>query len=58
LDGDDRWFVRTEEYAGVCAALAFDQPLVVSPDAALNRDITVRVVDGALSREQVNSMVG
>jgi hypothetical protein len=58
LAGSDRWFVRTGEYAGVCAALAFDQPLVVSPDTPLEREMTVRVMDGALSREQVKSMVG
>jgi hypothetical protein len=57
LEDDDRWFVRTEEYSGVCAALAFDHPLEVTPDAALNRDITVLVADGVLTREQVNSMV-
>jgi hypothetical protein len=57
LGGDDRWFVRTSEYAGVCAALAFDHPVVVSPDVALNRDITVWVADGVLTRDQVNSMV-
>jgi hypothetical protein len=57
LAGADRWFVRTEEYAGVCAALAYSQPLVVEPDTAVNRDITVWIVDGVLSRDQVNSMV-
>jgi hypothetical protein len=57
LRGDDRWFVRTSEYAGVCAALAFDRPLVLPPDSSINRDITVLIVDGVLTRSQVNSIV-
>jgi len=57
LRDDDRWFVRTGEYTGVCAALAFDHPLVLPPGSAVDRDITVVVADGVLSREQVNSMV-
>ncbi|GIF66774.1 oxidoreductase [Asanoa ishikariensis] len=55
LDGDDRWFVRTGIYPGVCAALAFDHPLLVTPEAPLSRRITVLVADGALTREQVAS---
>jgi methane monooxygenase PmoA-like len=57
LQDADRWFVRTSEYAGVCAALAYSQPLIVEPDAPINRDITVLVADGVLSPDQVNSMV-
>ncbi|HEY0536522.1 MAG TPA: PmoA family protein [Actinoplanes sp.] len=57
LRGDDRWFVRTSEYAGVCAALAFSEPLVLPPASAIDRDITVLIVDGALTRSQVNNMV-
>ncbi len=53
LDGDDRWFVRTGIYPGVCAALAFDHPLLVTPEAPVTRRLTVLVVDGALTREQV-----
>jgi hypothetical protein len=53
----DRWFVRTGEYAGVCAALAYSEPLIVHPDTAISRDITVWVVDGVLSRDQIKSMV-
>ncbi|SNT30683.1 Methane oxygenase PmoA [Asanoa hainanensis] len=55
LQGDDRWFVRTGIYPGVCAALAFDRPLLVTPEAPLSRRITVLVADGALTREQVTA---
>jgi hypothetical protein len=53
LQGDDRWFVRTGEYTGVCAALAYDQPLVIPADETLSRDLRVLVADGVLTRDQV-----
>jgi hypothetical protein len=52
LAGDDRWFVRTGIYPGVCAALAFSRPLVVDA-AAVRRRLTVLVADGALTRDRV-----
>jgi hypothetical protein len=57
LADDDRWFVRTDEYAGVCAALAYDHPLIVSADKTVARDISVLVTDGVLTREQVYSIL-
>lgn len=48
LAGDDRWFVRTDEYNGVCAALAYHDPLVIAPGTPLTRQIRVRVADGRL----------
>ncbi|MDG4823914.1 PmoA family protein [Asanoa sp. WMMD1127] len=53
LAGDDRWFVRTGIYPGVCAALAFARPLPVTPEAPVARRLTVLVADGALTAEQV-----
>ncbi|GAA3921613.1 PmoA family protein [Actinoplanes auranticolor] len=55
LRGDDRWFVRTGAggYNGVCAALAFDKTIAVTPGAPVERDLTVLVADGALTREQI-----
>ncbi|MEV0716548.1 PmoA family protein [Asanoa sp. NPDC050611] len=53
LAGDDRWFVRTGIYPGVCAALAFDRPLAVTPETPVVRSIRVLVADGALTREQL-----
>ena len=52
LSGDDRWFVRTADYVGVCAALAFDHPLIVPAGATVSRRLSVLVADGALNRDQ------
>jgi hypothetical protein len=57
LAGADRWFVRTEEYVGVCAALAFDDVLPIKPAAPLARTISVLVADGVLTRSQVEDAV-
>jgi hypothetical protein len=53
LAGADRWFVRTGDYPGVCAALAFEQPLPVTPEAPVSRSLTVLLADGVLTREQI-----
>jgi hypothetical protein len=53
----DRWFVRTEEYVGVCAALAFDDPLPVKPTAPLSRQIRVLIADGVLSPAQITESI-
>nr|BFE71340.1 hypothetical protein GCM10020092_046410 [Actinoplanes digitatis] len=55
LSDDDRWFVRTANggYAGVCAALAFEKELVVRSGVPLERNLTVLVADGLLTREQI-----
>ena len=49
----DRWFARTEEYVGICAALAFTDPLPIKPDAPLTRTMRVLIADGALTRAQI-----
>ncbi|HET6529408.1 MAG TPA: PmoA family protein [Actinoplanes sp.] len=51
LAGDDRWFVRAGEYAGVCAALAFDKPLTIPAGGTLSRDLSVLIADGVLPAE-------
>ena len=51
----DRWFVRTDDYVGVCAALAFEQPLTVAPGAVVERDLRVLVADGALSPGEIQA---
>ncbi|HLL69606.1 MAG TPA: PmoA family protein [Micromonosporaceae bacterium] len=48
LGDGDAWFVRAAQYPGVCVALAFDEPRVISPGAALRRRHRIAVVDGAL----------
>ncbi|MEV4620185.1 PmoA family protein [Asanoa sp. NPDC049573] len=57
LAGDDRWFVRTGIYPGVCAALAFDHPLTVTPSTPVVRRLTVLVADGVLTRTEVADAV-
>ncbi len=41
----DPWFVRTDEYAGVCAALAFQTECILAPRAAVRRTYTLAVRD-------------
>jgi hypothetical protein len=53
LAGADRWFVRTADYPGVCAALAFTNPLTLHAGETLERRLTVLVADGALDRDQI-----
>jgi hypothetical protein len=58
LTGDDRWFVRTDDYVGVCAALAFARPLRVPAGSTLSRRLSVLVADGALGHDQVRAGLG
>jgi hypothetical protein len=53
LAGDDRWFVRTGIYPGVCAALAFTDPLRLAAGETLDRQLTVLVADGLLTRDDI-----
>jgi hypothetical protein len=53
LAGDDRWFVRTGEYPGVCAALAYERPLAIAAGDTVRRRLAVLVADGTLTRDQV-----
>lgn len=57
LAGADRWFVRTGEYNGVCAALAYEKPLVIPPAGTLVRHLRVLVADGRLTRTQIQSVL-
>ncbi|RAK36559.1 methane monooxygenase PmoA-like [Actinoplanes lutulentus] len=43
----DPWFVRFDDYAGVCSALAWDQQRVVPADGVLTRQLSVLVADGS-----------
>jgi len=43
----EQWFVRRDEYPGICAALAFDQPLAVPVGATLSRAYRIRIADVA-----------
>ncbi|MEU4625801.1 PmoA family protein [Actinoplanes sp. NPDC023801] len=55
LSGADRWFARTGDYNGVCAALAYEDPLKIKPGTPLTRDITVLIADSRLSPEQITA---
>jgi hypothetical protein len=48
---EDPWFVRSTDYAGVCAAIAWDRPLVVAADGVLSRSLSVLVADGPPTAE-------
>ncbi|MFC0529622.1 DUF6807 domain-containing protein [Phytohabitans kaempferiae] len=53
IEDDDRWFVRAADYPGVCAALAWERPLVIRAGKSLRRRYRVIVADGALERETI-----
>ncbi|HEX9999091.1 MAG TPA: PmoA family protein [Actinoplanes sp.] len=53
LQGKDRWFVRTSGYVGVCAALAFETPLVIPPGETESRHVRVLVADGTLTPREI-----
>jgi hypothetical protein len=55
--GGDPWFVRTDGYAGVCSAVAWDTTTTVPAEGILARRVTVFVADGVLSRGNVMSLV-
>jgi len=55
LAGEDRWFVRTGEYVGVCAALAFNETLTIPAGSTLERQLTVLVADGVLTRDRIQA---
>jgi hypothetical protein len=54
LEDDDRWFVRTGDYVGVCQALAFERPLDLPAGSTVSRRISVLVADGVLTREDAS----
>lgn len=53
IEDADRWFVRVSGYPGVCAALAWERPLVVPAGTALRRRYRVLVADGSLEPETI-----
>ncbi|MGC9664967.1 PmoA family protein [Planosporangium sp. 12N6] len=57
LSGADRWFVRSAGYPGVCAALAFTDPLPLEPGATLRRRYRVVVADGTRDEHDVAALV-
>ncbi|MBU2668351.1 PmoA family protein [Actinoplanes bogorensis] len=45
LSGDDRWFIRTDDYIGVGAALAWERPLLIPAGETLTRTMSVLIRD-------------
>ncbi len=45
----DRWFVRARDYVGVGSSLAWDEPLMLGPEATIERSLVTVVVDGPLT---------
>jgi hypothetical protein len=58
LSGADRWFVRTAGYPGICAALAFEEPLHLGSGQSLSRRHRVLVADGTLRRDDLVPVLG
>jgi hypothetical protein len=48
LGAGDHWFVRAAGYPGVCAALAYEKPLIIEAGGAIARRYAVVVADGRL----------
>ena len=53
----DPWFVRATGYQGVCSALAFVDPLVLSANSTLTRRIRVLIADGRPDPRQLAQAV-
>ncbi|WP_410809014.1 PmoA family protein [Micromonospora sp. 067-2] len=58
LGRDDRWFVRTATYPGICVAFAFDRPAVVPAGDTRHGHYRVWVADGTLDRDRATALVG
>ncbi len=43
------WFVRVRDYPGLGSALAWDRPVILAPDAVLERRFTAVIADGRLA---------
>jgi predicted dehydrogenase len=53
----DPWFVRVGSYPGVGQSLAWDSPVIVSPEAAARRRVTVLVADGRLETADIQTLI-
>lgn len=54
--GADPWFVRSRDYAGVGAALAWEQPLLLTHGATIRRRVITVVADGRLRTQQIEAI--
>ncbi|KUL29705.1 DUF6807 domain-containing protein [Actinoplanes awajinensis] len=49
----DPWFVRADDYAGVCAAIAWDRPLLIAAGEVFARRLRVVIADGPPTRATI-----
>ena len=55
-EAGEPWFVRVRGYPGLGSALAWDQPVLIAPGAALRRRFTVAIADGRLSEDEARAL--
>jgi len=55
-EAGEPWFVRVRGYPGLGSALAWDQPVLIAPGAALRRRFTVAIADGRLSGDEARAL--
>lgn len=53
----DPWFIRVGSYPGVGQSLAWDSPVLVSPETAAHRRVTVLVADGRLETADIQTLI-
>ena len=53
----DPWFVRAKGYPGIGAALAWEEPVTITPGETLRRQITAVIADGRLSDGQIADLI-
>ncbi|SDT80113.1 DUF6807 domain-containing protein [Actinoplanes derwentensis] len=49
----DPWFVRSDDYAGVCAAIAWDSPLTIAAGEVFARELRIIIADGPATPETI-----
>lgn len=50
------WFIRTGQYTGFGPALAWEERLVLTPEAPLNLEIDTVVLDGERQDSEIRSL--
>src|SRR5699024_6628449 len=53
----DPWFVRAKGYPGIGAALAWEEPVTITPGETLRRQITAVIADGRRSEEHTADLI-
>ena len=53
----DPWFIRVAGYPGVGQALAWEEPVIATPDGPVERSVTVLVADGRLNLSEIQNLI-